>query len=234
MSGLGNRTINQALTDARAIHFLNDSDNSTTGIYNDATLLPVAAFVLGEIQDEFAKYSIPVKEKIDPTSFQYTAQALSIPIPGAITDFRHPIELWEKPVDSQFWIPMRRVTSLPAPPPTAQQFLRLWEYSEDTIKVNKASANRDILVRYRRQTAYPAAGTETPGTEDFYWALVAGVAYYASQGTERDNQADRFNGIYRKRTLDAIRIASRDMQAIEVRQESANERGQRRSWIVMQ
>ncbi len=232
MSGLANRTINQALADSRTIAFLNDSDNSATGIYNDAALLPLAAFVAGEIEDEFAKYSIPVKEKIDPTSFSYTAEATTIAIPGAITDFRHPIELWEKPTSSTLWIPMRRVDVLEAPPPASRNFIGDWEWSEDTIKVNKCNTNRDVLVRYRRQLTYPTDGsTDTPGGEDYYWSMVAGVAFYAAQGTERDKVAERSNGIYRKRMFDAILVTSRDMQSIEVRQQSVNSRQRGRAWV---
>ena len=232
MSGLADRTINQALADSRGLQFLNDSDNSATGIYKDAALLPIAAFVAGEIEDEFAKYSIPVKEKIDPTSFGYTAEATTIPIPGGITDFRHPIELWEKPTSSTRWTFMHRVDALPAPPPASRNFIGEWEWSEDTIKVNKCNTNRDVLVRYRRQVTYPSDGDPTtPGGEDYYWSMVAGVASYAASGTQRPELASRADGIYRKRMFDAILVVSRDMQSIEVRQQSVNSRQRGRGWV---
>ena len=231
MSGLADRTINQALADSRGLQFLNDSDNSATGIYKDAALLPIAAFVAGEIEDEFAKYSIPVKEKIDPTSFGYTAEATTIAIPGGITDFRHPIELWEKPTSSTLWIPMRRVDVLEAPPPASRNFIGEWEWSEDTIKVNKCNTNRDVLVRYRRQLTYPTDGsTDTPGGEDYYWSMVAGVAFYAA-GPEREKRQNHAKTIYDKRLFDAILVVSRDMQSIEVRQQSVNSRQRGRAWI---
>lgn len=231
MSGLANRTINQALADSRAIHFLNDSDAE---VYTNAELLPVAAFVLGEMRDEFAKFSLPVVETVS-TAFSYTANATTIPVPGSVTDFRHPIELWEKDTSSNVWIPMRRVDALPAPRSAAVAVLGVWEWSEDTLKVLACSANRDILVRYRRELAYPADGDPTtPGHEDFYWGLVAGVAYYAAQGTDRDNKADRFNGIYRKRVMDSIVIASQDLQVLNYRQRSANpnDRDRGPGWVV--
>src|SRR3990167_1353611 len=147
MSGLSTRTINQALADACSIAFLNEA---AQGTYTNALLLPLAAFVTGEIEDEFAKYGLQVKEKFDATNFSYTANASSITIAGAVTDFRHPIEMWEKPTGGE-WIPMERVNNLPAPPLTAPAILGQWEYSEQTIKVNPCSVARSILIVCRSE-----------------------------------------------------------------------------------
>lgn len=224
MSGLANRTINQALSDARSIAFLNDTGNASTDVYRDANLLPAAAFVIGEIEDEFLKYDLQPRERVNKTNFSYVANATSITIPGSITDFRHPIELWEADSGTENWVLMNREGRLSAPPATAPQFLSEWEWSEDTIKVNPCSRARAIFIRYRRQLTYPAEGDPTtPGAEDYYWALVAGVAYYAGGGTNRtDLNLQRLEGIYRKRTMDAILVADRDKQVIPVRQQSAN------------
>lgn len=225
MSAIEARTFKQAFDDARSAMFLNDTGASAGGVpdvYTDTRLLPTGAFVHAEIQDEWAKRGIPILETVR-NDLTYTAGQETIPIPNTISDtFQAPLELWEKdPNNANLWLQMRRVDRIPPPLQTQLPFLGIWEWRDGSIIVLPCSSNRTIWCRYRIQVGYPTnAPTDTMGSEGFYWALVAGVAYYAAVGTERDIIRNNAGPIYRKRTLDAIQIASRDRQVINYRQQS--------------
>lgn len=217
MSTIATRTLTQAMDDARAIHMLNDAAEA---VYTDSVLLPVAAFVIGEIQDKFAEHDVPSKESIT-SALSYVALATSIVLTG-VTDFQAPLELWERPTSGGEWFPMTRVDNLPAPLESPLDLLGQWEWSNDTLRVNPCSENRSLYCRYRRQLPYPTdVGTDTTGGEGYYWAVVAGIAFYALGGTERTERERTVGAIYTNRLLTAIRIASQDRQVISVRQESS-------------
>jgi len=225
MSEIATRTFAQAFADARGIAWLNESDTTE---YSDAKLLPVAAFVVGEIQDEFAKHSLP-KHETTTQAVSYVANASSIVLTG-ITDFGSPLEIWEKATAGDEWTPMAQVGRLVAPPQQAPSVLGEWEWSDGVLKVNPCTAARSLLIRYRRTLAYAVAGA-MPG-EEYYWAIVAGVAHYACMGTERSGQADRFERKYQKRILDALIIAVKDRQAISIRPTPSGAVGARRITIA--
>lgn len=205
--------------------FLNDTGQSNAGVpdvYTNSFLLPVGAFVHAEIQDEWAKRGLPILETVK-TDMVYTAGDDNIPIPMGIADtFQAPLELWEEdPAANNVWFPMTRISRIPPPLETQLPFLGIWEWRDGQIIVLPCSANRRIWCRYRIQVAYPTDPTsDTMGSEGFYWAFVAGVAFYAAVGTERDIVRANAGPVYRKRTLDAIQIASRDRQVISFRQQS--------------
>lgn len=219
MSSLASRTLQQAMNDARSVAFLNDSN---ADVYTDTALLPVAAFVMGEIQDKFAEHDVPSKETIT-SSLTYVANATSITTSG-VTDFRLPLELWEQPTSGGLWFPMVRMDNLPAPLESPLDFLGMWEWSNETLRVPACSENRSIYCRYRRQVPYPTAvGTDTTTSDSYYWAVVAGIAFYAAGGTERTERERSLSAIYTNRLLTAIRVESKDRQVISTRQQSARE-----------
>ncbi len=230
MSDIAKRTFAQSMNDSRGV-FLNDL---AAGTYTNTRLLPIAAFVHAEIQDEFAKRGIPILETTDGT-FAYTALATSITVPAGIAPtFQAPLELWEQdPVASNLWMPMTRVARIPPPLPTNLPFLGIWEWANGVIVVLPCSVNRNIFCRYRIQGAYPTKpDVDLLGSEGFYWALVAGTAFYAAGETDRPSVVKMADSSYRKRTMDAIQIASRDRQALSFRQGSINSyRG--RPWPII-
>lgn len=222
MSAISQRSFAQAFQDARGV-FLNDPP---AGTYTNTRLLPIGAYVHAEIQDEFSKRGIPILETVS-SALTYTAGDESIPIPGGISDtFQAPLELWEQDTaDSSPWIPMVRVPQIPPPYPSNLSFLGIWEWRNGTIITLPCSMDRNVWCRYRVQGAYPTKpDTDLMGSEGFYWALVAGVAYYAAGETEpvRPAVRDQANAAYRKRTMDALQIASRDRQSLSFRQQSPN------------
>ncbi|MDZ4247726.1 MAG: hypothetical protein U1D32_00390, partial [Patescibacteria group bacterium] len=217
MSGLADRTLAQAMDDARAIHMLNDVAEA---VYTDARLLPVAAFVIGEIQDKFAEHDVPSKEQLT-SALSYVADATSITTSG-VTDFQAPLELWERATSGGEWLPMTRMDNLPAPLESPLDFLGMWEWSNDTLRVPACTTARSIYCRYRRQIPYPTDVAVDKVTSDtYYWAVVAGIAFYSLGGTERTERERTVGAIYTNRLLTAIRIASKDRQSISTRQQSA-------------
>ena len=226
MSSLQLRTLTQVFDDSRAIHLLNDAAKA---VYTDSVLLPVAAFVYGEIQDQFAIHDLPNKEQLT-SSLSYVANATSITTSG-VPDFGLPLELWEQPTSGGEWFPMTRVDDLPAPLSQPPDFLGIWEWSNDTLRVPACTANRSIYCRYRRVLAYPASAAETVGSEGYYWALVSGVAFYALGGTERTERERVVGAIYQSRLRATIQAASKDRQVISTRQQSS--RAQYRRPIVI-
>lgn len=217
--GLGDRTFTQVFNDSRAVHMLNDV---AANVYTDNVLLPVGAFVMGEIQDEFAKNDIPSKETTGDVVYTTPDDTIDL---TTLDDFQLPLELWERGTDGGLWIPMDRVNILSPATPTLPQFLGNWEWSDETLKVVPASDDRQVKIRYRRQIPYETdASVDTATSVAYYWALVAGTAYYAMAGTERNDRATQLYPTYTKRLKDAIQVASKDRQTISTRQISGRRR----------
>lgn len=211
MSSIALRTFTDVFGDARS--FLNDVAAS---VYTNTVLLPFGAMAHGEIQDEFAKNGIPILETVS-TAFSYVAGDQDIDIPVSVTDLQAPLEIWEQDTSNGLWEPMGRVLALPAPTDNPVGFLGIWEWRNGSIRVMECSSNRNILVRYRRQLAYPAVGSATGG-EGFYWPLVLGTAYMAAEHNKRPERAKELAPKYYKRLRDAIEIAVRDLQRVSFRQ----------------
>lgn len=220
MSTFTARTFTNAFADARAIGLLNEA---TANVYTDAILLPHGAYVHNEIQEEFAAHGLPLAETVTE-SLTYAANAETIVIPVGVTDLSAPLEIWEKSQGDEVWMPMQRVSFLRAPLDSGRDRLYEWEWRNGTIAVLACESARDIFCRYRRQLAYPAAGS-TMDFDGIYFALVAGVAHYAA--TARPNVQAIAALMYRKRLDRAVHIASRDRQGIVYQQRGWRNRGRR-------
>src|SRR3990167_9686439 len=111
MSTFTARTFTNVFTDARSAGWLNDISADR---HTDAVLLPAGSFAYNEIQEEFAVAGIPRVETVSDT-FAYVAEADSISIPGGITDFAEPLELWEKSTANALWNRMRLIHEIDTP-----------------------------------------------------------------------------------------------------------------------
>jgi hypothetical protein len=220
MSTFTARTFTQVFDDSRAVGLLNDAAKDR---YADSVLLPHGAYAHLEIQEEFAATGIPFVETVSD-DFVYTALQETIPVPGAITDFAEPLELWEKGTNDSLWVPMLRASHLMPPLDTNLDSLAFWEWENGAIRVLPCSENRSVFVRYRRQLAYPAAGT-TVGFDRIYLALVAGTAFFAA--TAREDVQKKAGAMYATAIQRAIRIASRDRQALTYRRQPWSGSGRR-------
>ena len=147
-------------------------------------------------------------------TFDYTALQTTIPVPGAITDFAEPIELWEKGTSEARWVEMKRVSRLRPPLETNLNTLKIWEWENGAIRVLPCTANRDVFVRYRRELAYPAAAG-TVGFDRIYRALIARTVFLAAK--DQPQLQAKADGVYRERMESAIRIPGRDRQVITIR-----------------
>jgi len=201
MSTISARLFSDVFTDVRGL--LNDEEVAGGEVFFDTKLLPLAAQIHGELQDEFANNDIEIAEKMS-TAFSYTAHATSIPIPGAVTDFYQPIQIWERATTASEWKEVKMVDDLRVPGVIESSTLREFSFDEGTILVNPCSTNRLLLVRYQKQLAYPtAAGAVT--IDGFYFPLVAGTAWLAAFSRGREEAAtDRLRAMYEKRMEDAI------------------------------
>ena len=220
-SSIGARTLAMAFADARAIGLLNDLHSRR---FPDSVLLPHAAYVIGEIQDEFALHSLPLVETITE-SLTYAANDTSIVVPAGVTDLAAPLEIWEKGASDEKWVPMVRNGNLRPPLETSRDRLYEWEWRNGTIAVLACSTARDIFCRYRRQLAYPGndATATTMGFDGIYFAVVAGTAFYAA--TTMPAVQAKAGVMYTKRLQSAVLVASRDLQVVDVQQVSAAQRG---------
>lgn len=210
MSTFADRTLTNVFNDARSAMFLNDGSANE---YTDDVLLPIAAFVIGEIQDAFAQRDVPKHEAVTG-ALSYVAGDDEIDYSTAIgvEDLRVPVEIWQRATASDRWTCVPKRTALPAPPVNAPDLLQGWEWSQDLIKVNPASQNLQLLVRFRIQVPYPTDATDPIGFEDYYWSLVSGVAFHAASGTERESLARRAGAIYAERRFAAVQLATKALQ----------------------
>ena len=221
MSSITARTFTQVFNDARAIGLLNDSSSAR---YPDSVLLPHAADVLFELQDEFAARDIPFVETVVDTP-TYTALADTITIPAGITDLDEPLELWEKDETGTLWAQMERVSRLRPPLVANLDRLYWWEWQSGAVRVLPCTTNRDIFMRYRRHLAYPTAASPV-NFDGIYFALVNGTAYKAATSrpdVQAKAQAEYFRALER-----AIRKASRGGQSVSYRRRAWNGRGSAR------
>src|SRR3990167_2078441 len=188
---------------------LNDSGGDD---YTDAKLLTHAASAHSEIQEELSKHDIVSLETVS-TAFSYTLNDDEIPIPGAVTDFWFPLEIWERRTATDYWQRMEGPVNLPPPDPQASsiQELGVWEWSEGKIKVPLIGISRLILIRYKRHLPYPA-DADTMDIDGFYWPLVYGTAFRAARRTGRDDLMRTLGAEYQVRLSNLTLIASRPMQ----------------------
>lgn len=220
MSTFTARAFADVFTDARAIGLLNDLGADR---YTDAALLPHGAYTHLEIQEECAASGIPLVETVISTP-TYTANATTITVPGAVTDLREPMELWEKNTADSYWRRMERVNNLRPPLISARTSLYEWEWHNGAIRVLACSVNKDIFMRYRRQLAYPTAAL-TLDFDGIYTALVAGTAFYAATG--RPEVQAKAGSAYDRAVSRLKRILSRDRQEISYRRRAWNDTGGR-------
>ncbi len=205
MSTFAAKKFSDVMTDARLR--LNDA---AIDIYTDAILISFAADAHGELEDEYAKHDIDLLEHVVDT-FSYTADATTIAVPIAITDLQEPLEIFQRLSAADPWVEVTRRTEQAAPTILEPQYLGSWEWSENVIKVNPATSNLELLVRYRRLLDYPVANT-TLGFENLYWPLVWGTAYLAAIPTQRAGSISYLEKRYFKRLQDSILIESRRLQ----------------------
>ena len=159
-----------ALAAARA--YLNDESQQT---WTDANLLTKAQEAHREMQEELWMCNSPV---VRGQSVRQTIAIGGITLTTPITDIVNPTAIFEASVGGTDWVPMTETFYLPlgtTPAPT----LIYWSWRGEQINFNPSSANRDVIVQYRRLIPVPASAGDPIGIifgESYIAARVAALA----------------------------------------------------------
>lgn len=166
--------MSQVLTTART--YLND-DNATQ--FPDQVLIPKVQEAHRELQEELWVVGSPLVRG-QTAVLAYVAAATALPtLPP---DFLCPTAMFENAAGSTVatpnWLPMTEAFYIPM---GAAQGLTLdwWSWQQELVVLRGASANRAVIVQYRRQIPIPVLSTDVIGIlfgESYLAARAAGMA----------------------------------------------------------
>ncbi len=169
--------MSQVLATART--YLND-DNGTQ--FPDPVLIPKVQEAHRELQEELWVIGSPlVRGQTAPLAYVTPAVTLTAAM-AAITDFLCPTALFENAAASTIvqpgWTPMTEAFYIPLGTAMAAT-LAWWAWSQEVIVLAGCTANRAVIVQYRRQITIPIVATDPIGIlfgESYLSARTAAIA----------------------------------------------------------
>jgi hypothetical protein len=180
--------LSDALTIART--YLND-DLATQ--FPDPALIPKVQEAHRELQEQLWLVGSPIVRGQVVLAYLSSSGAVFPTVP---TDFLCPFALLENTASSTIsslnWIPMTECFSIPEGTVLAAT-LKLWAWNNEVIQIVGASANRAILLKYRKLIPIPVDPSDPLGmifAESYLGARAAAIAYGTVQNLEAAGAAD--------------------------------------------
>jgi hypothetical protein len=137
-------TVQEVQDEARAL--LNDVSGA---IATDAALLPYTKKAYRELIQEYVSHGLSEAKEV--------SAVVSVPasaggaMPSQPTDIIYPVALFERAAGSQLlsdFVPMEKVDWEPLEDPTTT--IQKWTWREETIILRGCTADREVLVRYKK------------------------------------------------------------------------------------
>jgi len=164
--------LSNVLTTARS--YLND-DNATT--WTDQILIPKAQEAFREVQNKLWTVGAQIC-RAQSIAFAIAPNVNPTDITALFSDMQSPISIQETSSPATIWTPMTEATYFPADYP-ATNFLTYWSWQEERLLLAPCTANRVIVVNYRRVLPLPTvSGSQLfiPFAELYMGARTAAIA----------------------------------------------------------
>ena len=164
--------MSQVLATART--YLNDDAAQQ---FPDPVLIPKVQEAHRELQEELWIIGSPlVRGQTAPLAYATPATSLTTALAG-VTDFLCPTALFENAAGSTIvqpgWVPMTEAFYIPMGTAMAAT-LGFWCWQQEVIVLAGATANRAVVVQYRRQITIPVMATDPIG-------ILFGESYLAAR-----------------------------------------------------
>lgn len=206
--------LSQVLATART--YLNDD---TAQQFPDTVLIPKVQEAHRELQEELWQAGSPTVRNVTTSPLVYTTPntALTTALP---TDFLVPTAMFEAAPGSQYygnanWVPMTEVFFLPPGQPQGPT-LGVWAWSSEQLYLIGATANRAVIIQYRRLIPIPAINTDPVGVTFGESYLAARAAAMAS-GTLGNAPLFETLTALSKENLGKVISANRGKQTVSLR-----------------
>jgi len=166
------------------------ANDAAGAVFSDAVLMPFLNSGYRELQRQLAESGVSVlvsQQDVDlPLTNGVTSTEISdVSTPQLPTDLLVPHQLWEQASgSSDIFVPMEKITGgLPNFQPG--NYLRMWEWREDTIQLVGATQEITVRIRYEKQLPALVFGTDPVQIR----AAVDPLAYFVAAMAARSRGA---------------------------------------------
>lgn len=221
---------------AAAASLLNDTAQT---VYTNTVQIPYLRIAMNELQEEYQLRAIPAVEEasavIQVDAGQTTIQFNAVGSPALPNDLIEPQELWERPRNTDPYVPMRKVDYLPhyLEGDTIGQFI-YYVWQDQMIILPEANQNNDIKIDYIKEL-FPQLVDENSqinviNARTFLeYRTAALCAEFIERNITSANGLNAYAILARDR---ALGIGIKGKQSIQTRRRPFRQSYKRRGWIA--